>query len=914
MKLIQPYYIEPRKECCHISLNGEWDLAWTDDPEDTPEFRMKADVPGTVYRQLADAGVLPEPYFGTNGEKYDWVDDKTWFYRKEFSLDEIPAGKKIILCMDGVCYYSRIWLNGVLLGDHEGMFGGPVCDVTQIARQGQNVLKAAVRACNWHMPGFNSRNPDKEKPFPIIPWYLMRDTDSLPGDYNVIGIWRDVRIEVLNDTHLSRPYLQTTAIGDGCAELTFEAEITDPAIDEFACCPSVSEGGGMTFSLRNNYGLRQDRKLEVLLEMTDKQTGNIIYSEPEEYIPFDWEKSGTDIRYYECHHYTRRFTIKDPVLWYPHTMGRPGLYRVRILLMEDGNTLDEQEFDFGIRSIDRVYSAGDRFRTRWDRFWFVINGERVFLKGVNWMPIDLFLCLKEEEYRWTLEAARDMGVMLIRVWSGGGIPESDVFYSLCDEMGIMVWQDHSLANSTTPNIDHDVLLCQEFMNLYRLRNHPSLAIHCGGNEFNPYDKGNLASMSVIENAVHDLDPQRQWVRTTPDRGSAHIYQDMEPVRYRRIAKQIPFVAESGIHSFPSYKAISRVVSEEELSKPLSDIFSREFETQNPELRKHFAEFNPGRIPRMLSLASAITGIRGIDLPELTEATHIASFAFYQIMAESLRENYPVTTGLMPWVFRRPSVAVGIQLMDGFGQPIAPYYALKNAYAPLSISLAADELSYYPGESVPLNVCILNDTGKECRGLELSVRIYTPGMELAEMRRSVVDISPDPVPQKISFGEFRLGNGYTDRYFFIVLSLSNGNGLVNRKVYWPRCLSVLGDEQFREKRRLGTCENMFMEKGPWLKDQVSSVGKASLELEVISQTLTKERHTLEVSVKNRGSVPAFPVMIDGENLASVASDNCFLLLPGEVKSIRISFFRRNGDDIEKTIKARAWNSAEIKLDI
>ena len=108
-----------------------------------------------------------------------------------------------------------------------------------------------------------------------------------------------------------------------------------------------------------------------------------------------------------------------------------------------------------------------------------------------------------------------MGVMMIRVWSGGGVPESDEFYDLCDELGLMVWQDNLLANNETSNWNHDALLQQVCYNLFRIRNHPSLVIHCGGNEFNPYSRDNLASVSVIENAIQDLDPSREWVRTTP---------------------------------------------------------------------------------------------------------------------------------------------------------------------------------------------------------------------------------------------------------------------------------------------------------------------------------------------------------------------------------------------------------------
>ena len=157
---------------------------------------------------------------------------------------------------------------------------------------------------------------------------------------------------------------------------------------------------------------------------------------------------------------------------------------------------------------------------------------------------------------------------------------------------------------------------------------------------------------------------------------------MEPVWYRKDYGALPFVGESGIHSFPNAKSLRQLMSPEEYGRRLSDIYSEAFSKENPELRNHFSEFSPGRIPRMMSRASMITNTRGIDLADLCEATQMASYEFYQIMANALRENFPVSCGLLPWVFKRPHTTVAIQMVDGLGDPIAPYYAIKNAYSPL----------------------------------------------------------------------------------------------------------------------------------------------------------------------------------------------------------------------------------------
>ena len=918
MDLSQPHYIERRENGAHLSLDGMWDLGYA--PEITApgdvKYTMRAKVPGTVFWQLYEAGVMPNPYEGVNSKAFGWTDDQVWYYRRRFTLEEAPRGKAY-LCFDGACYYTRVWLNGHCLGEHEGMFGGPVAEAGGLLAAGENELVAEVRACNWHEPRFTSRNEDKSIPHPIVPWNLMREKGALTGDFNVIGLWGGVRIEFLDPVHLSRPYMFTESVTQDAARLHFEVEISDPDVDELgaALSDSSKDSPEFTFSFfSGNTGARRDVTYQVLIEMTEHGTGQKVYAAEEDYTPYDWRKSLTNPKYYECHHYRREIELPDPKIWMPAALGTPELYDVRVALTRDGKLLDELRFRTGIRVIRREYTAGDKFRARWDRFAFVINGRHVFLTGVNWMPIDHFLILRREEYRWSLERARDMGVMMIRVWSGGGIPETDTFYDLCDELGLMVWQDHMIANQDTPNWDHDVLLDQECMNLYRIRNHPSLTVHCGGNEFNPYSLGNLKSMSVIQGAVEDLDGSREYVRTTPDRGSAHIYMDMEPTWYRAMTRQLPFVAESGIHSFPSMKALRRVVSAEEMARPLTDLFSPEFETGNPELRNHFVEYIPERIPRMLSRASAIVDINGVSLGDLVEATQMASYEFYQVMAEALRENYPVTCGLMPWVYRRPSVAVGIQLMDGIGQPIAPYWALKNAYKPLNVSLMLEHLTLAPGEEIPLNVCVMNGLDQDIAALYVDLDIFGPDLSRLERRSAAANVSAGVPVSRLSMGSLRLPGAFTDRYFFIVLTLRNDKKVLVRKTYWPRCLGRMADKALREEYRARPAPNLTITAGPWLKPQVLSCGGARLEVRLEALSEDACRQTAVLYIGNTGTKPAFPVVVDGTELTCTAEDNCFLLDAGESRLIRVELFRQEGRT-EKALTVRAWNCEEqvIPLD-
>ena len=919
MNISTPYYIEPRQADAHLSLDGSWDFGYMAEPCEPQDvdYTMKAAVPGTVYWQLYEAGKMPNPYEGTNCKQFGWVDDVVWYYHRTFSLDR-DAAQRTVLCMDGSCYFTRVWLNGQLLGDHAGMFGGPYVQVGDLINyHGENEIVLEVRAANYRNPKFDPRNGDLSIPHVIVPWNLVRENGALDGDFNVIGPWRSVRLEFLNGTHLSRPYLYTRSADTENAQLSFEVEITDPDMDELKCALCDTRIGGDYMKFTNSFsggnrGVRQDRKLSVLLELTERSTGHKVYSVSEDYSPFDWSQSGAKACYNECHHYRRMISLPHPRLWYPAAMGSPEMYDVHVALYEGDQLLDEQSFGTGIRTITRTDNAGDKFRTRWDKFQFVINGEKRFITGVNWMPIDHFLILRPEEYRWSLELARNMGVMLIRVWSGGGIPESDVFYELCDEMGIMVWQDSLIANCDTANWDHDQLLDEVCLYLYRIRNHPSLAIHCGGNEFNPYSKGNLAALCVIENAIQDLDPAREWVRTTPDRGSAHIYNDMEPMWYRLMYKQLPFVAESGIHSFPSMKAWHEVVSAEEIGRPLTNVFSEEFSKNNPEVRCHFVEYVPQRIPRMLSRASMIADIDGIDLEGLTEATQVASYEFYQVMIDSLRENYPVTTGVMPWVFRRPSVAVGIQLVDGRGNPIAPYYAVRNAYRSLNVSLMLGNMTWAAGETVPLDVWLHNGLDETIPYLYLKAEVLDPSLNVVLSEERCVSVQEGVSGKRIQMGGFVIPDEYEDRYFFVRLSLQDEHGTVCRKLYWPRCLGCMRDESFRAERRAAPVPNMMMEHGPWLKPQISGT-KTQLEVALKVCSLSDNRQEAVLSITNAGDKPAFPVVAESVTLPCYADDSYFMLMPEETRLVHITMFRRDGRK-EKKLRVSAWNTPEYRISL
>ena len=220
MTLSQPFYIEKRDGKSHLNLDGKWDFACLDAfAKDVAKinFEHTATLPSSAYMNMYEAGLLPHPYEADNSKLYKDLDEKVWYYRRTFTLDVLPDAQKqnAYLCFDGISYYSKVWLNGELLGEHDGMFAGPVVDVADKLKQGENELIVEAVAFNYY------RDADKKAygkgywgydSTEIIPWNISKDRDTSNGHFTVIGIWRSVRMEIVPKTHISRPYLYTKSI------------------------------------------------------------------------------------------------------------------------------------------------------------------------------------------------------------------------------------------------------------------------------------------------------------------------------------------------------------------------------------------------------------------------------------------------------------------------------------------------------------------------------------------------------------------------------------------------------------------------------------------------------------------------------------------------------------------------------
>ena len=437
-RLESPYYVFPRTGGQHIDLSADWKLTSVDAPLESPaalsgEKWIDVAEPTSVQMAYYKAGLLPAPYENLNSNEYHFLEQKVHYYRKSFPTPRHEDKGHVILSFDGIDYASRVWLNGNLLGEHEGMFGGPTVKINDYLKSdgSDNDLVVEVKSANYKFPEYKGRAPGRF----VRTWFFSNDNVT---PFFHLGMWNGVRIDVLPYYHLERPFLATRSIGNGKAVIDFTTEIFTGKNSKDYILHNWHNHQGASAARQN---VVAKDALKVIVRLFDDGKEAYVRS---------FDAMAVNGRCW----LEESFELDNPKLWWPNGMGPStnsgtgNYYKASVELEVNGKPVDKIEFDFAVRTIEHVRSAGVRLEDRWNDWQFVINGEKIFVKGVNWLPLDAISDLPYEKYEWAIRAARDMGVQVLRIW-GSGYMETEAFYDICKKYGIMVWQDFTMANSDT---------------------------------------------------------------------------------------------------------------------------------------------------------------------------------------------------------------------------------------------------------------------------------------------------------------------------------------------------------------------------------------------------------------------------------------------------------------------------------
>lgn len=671
-----------------LDLNGLWKLQHFTPGEGEqlgvfePQFPdsdwYPTSVPGEVHATLRDLGVIADPYEHGQIEACAWMEERTWWYRRSFSIPPgsvQPDTAKWILTFEGLDTFATIYLDGTEIATHGNMFRPLSVDVSPFLTPGEHVL--AVRFVP-PLQAVEGKSTDLDPRWTVeSAWrvWMRKAQMSYGWDWGprlpAIGIWQGVHLDHYSKGRLTDFFFRTLEIRDRTAIIAIEVE-----------AEHWTEG-----------------MYEVQVELLGHGKDRFWQ------IPLRSNKA------------TLSAVIEDPALWWTHELGEPALYTLRLTLLADGEPIDRQEERVGIRTIE-LDQHPDPDEVGCTFFTFRLNGIPIFAKGANWIPADAMIgAVDKDRYRLLLEWARDAHMTMIRVW-GGGVYEKPEFYRLCDEMGILVWQDFMFACAPYP--DHDPSFVEEVKLeaeavVRRLRNHPSLALWCGNNENDwiadqyHWDvpgrdfPGKTLYHEILPSVTERLDGTRPYWPSSPYGGDDHnderhgdrhnwqvwhgqVYPRRfgefpdreftpEGVSFRHYSEDLArFVSEFGMHASPAMPSLLRMLLPDQRHLGSEGLLYR-----NKDMPKDKGN----------QLLLAHTGLPK-TLEEYVILSMLCQAEGLQFGIEHYRRRKPHCSGALFWQLNDCWPGLSWSVIDYYGRPKAGYFYVRRAFSPVIASLFQTE--------------------------------------------------------------------------------------------------------------------------------------------------------------------------------------------------------------------------------
>lgn len=653
---------------------------------------LQGNVPGDVVSDSLSAGLILHPYKDENSRACEWIAQRDWVYQKKFDVPQAAVAMRTRLLFDGVDYACRVYMNGQLVGTHEGTFLPFEVDVTHVLRAGENLVVVVVE----HAPSVDEvvgqvgRTSEARiwKPRFAYNWDWCTRLITL-------GIWRSVTLIATPSHWIKDVWVRPHTAG------------SDSYVDiEVQVGPD-------------------------LLQLPDGIVNARVFApDGEQIVRGESTKSGHD-------KLTWRYAVSTPQLWWPNGMGDQPLYRAQVEMLGDGSgeVHDSREIQFGFRTIELVKNDGAPADSL--GYTFVVNGRRMFVTGWNWVPLDhMYGSISEERYRHAIDVAKHAHCNLLRVW-GGGLREHDCFYELCSEMGIIVWQEFFLSSS---GIDNRPPTDREYTTnidkwarqlLPAMRNFTCIGIWCGGNELMEDDLSPLtdahAAMRTLKRVVEELSPGTAWLPTSasgpehyanPDlAGTGRLHDVHGPWLYKGPEGQYElfnkldplYHSEFGVEGAANLETLNEFLAPEKQWPPdasnASYVHRGSWWLHREKLEKMFGPLS--------------------DMEKFTRASQWVQAEGLRYAVSSNRRRKWYCSGVSPWQLNEafPNAAC-TNVYDYSGRVKPAYWALRRAYAPLAIMFKYDRLTYTPGETFTGELWLINGA-RESLKCSIEARLFLP---------------------------------------------------------------------------------------------------------------------------------------------------------------------------------------------
>ena len=649
-------HLSPRADAWQIEPVVDGHNAWRNDPSAIAKFAVPesvpAQVPGCIHTDLIAAGVIKD--ISINGKEQDqfWIWKTDSRYTATIPMDKSEGNKELIF--NGLDTLAKISINGQVRLTTKNMHRAYRLDITSEISSGPVEIEIAFKAPltdaeeNVQALGLYPR------PYYMPYNYQRKMACSYGWDWGPItvssGIWKKIEIHSWHTAYCDNVAI-TPTVENQTPIFTLDAKVvsTTPDVSARVVVTSVSDG-------------------TVVLDQSITSTGERFQGE---------------------------FSLPNAQIWHPRGRGEQPLYFVDLTLLDSkGEILENYRKRVGFRHVavdDSPTSDGRNL------FAIKVNGERLWIRGANWIPDDPFPTrVTKERYQQRIKDMLEVNINGIRVW-GGGIYESEDFYNFCDEEGIVVWQDFLFACAAYPETPEmfEEVAAEVDENVRRLSAHPSLVIWCGGNEClegfqywgwqpdlagRPW--GETFYRTTIPQALHAVDKTRPYIPGSPfsthsddvrsfDSGTNHIWDVWNETGYERYEQYQPaFAAEFGFNGPGSWSMLTRAIGKDELDSTTAEVayYQRAFDGMTKiaaGLSREFAE--PPTSGHAWYFAAALDQARAVE-----------------IGLKHFRSLYETCSGSILWQFNDMWPAISWAVLDYTGFRKLAWHAMKAAYRPRTL--------------------------------------------------------------------------------------------------------------------------------------------------------------------------------------------------------------------------------------
>ncbi len=831
---------ELTEDGCLISLPNYESIGW-----------MDAVVPGTVQTTLLQNGLIPDMFFGMNNERIPDIYNVgasfyTFWFRNTFDLPALKKDQQVWLKLRGVNYSSNVFLNGKRVNNdmHSSMFLRQKYRITPFLNGFKtNHLAVIVYPPNPVGEDNGGQGGDGMIARSVTQQFAAGwDWICAIRDRNT-GIWDEVSIEITGPVDVRDPFVKTKVPG-----VRFPDQDQAPAYISISAdlvnASEIDQSGKLIATVG-------DCESSILLTIKAGETLNVTLPEIE---------------------------MNNPKLWWPNGIGEPHLYQLQLRFVQGEYLSDSETVNVGIRETGSYFDEVSGGRV------FLVNGQKIFIKGGNWIASDALLRLSPERYDAEVRMHAEMNMNMIRVW-GGSMTERPEFYNACDKYGLLVWQDLWISGDGNGRWEdpkkkesrerrraypdnHSLFLKSAIDQIKMLRNHPSLYLWCGGNEFTPPKDINI---ELVERIMPKYDGTRYYLeesvsdsllRNTIGGLGDGPYGIQDPIRFF-VTPSYPFNPEIGSIGMPNVESMRRIMDEKDLTPPVKD-------RPNTVWTYH----------KYIGYGTTIDRfgvIEGID--DFCKKAQIVNYEQYRALQEGFNAGmWSHYTGMLVWKNQNPWTALRGQLYDPFLDQTGGFYGFRHGAKPIHVQLNLNDSC----------LMVINQTTLKKESLIVEATLFSlHGLNLGKVRYNVEVEANSKVIAGSLFTDSK-----PDGFYFVRLQLKDHqNMIIDENMYWLT-------NQETDWQRLKQLKPVK----PQLKTRKESNGRI---IATVSNPTDETAFFIRIKVNNKDNGLALPVFFE---------DNYVTLFPGEKKElwIDLSQLPQHIDFNDLVFEAEAFNNTTKQI--